>query len=203
VAGVVVDISMSLDGFVAGPDDGLGRGLGEGGEAIHNWVMGGAWTYDDGAPFQASGVDREVMDEVFSAAGAVIVGRRMYDVVDGWGDESPFDMPVFVVTSRPHLPRTVGATSYTFVTDGIQAALKQAREVAGNKTVSVGGGARVVQQFLAARLVDEMQIHVAPVLLGDGKRLFQHFGGTMPRLEQGSVRSSPHATHIRYRLTWA
>jgi hypothetical protein len=82
VAGVVVDISMSLDGFVAGPDDGLGRGLGEGGEAIHNWVMGGAWTYDDGTPFQASGVDREVLDEVFSDAGSVIVGRRMYDVVE-------------------------------------------------------------------------------------------------------------------------
>jgi hypothetical protein len=108
VAGVVVDISMSLDGFVAGPGDGLGRGLGEGGEAIHNWVMGGDWTYDDGTPFQASGVDREVLDEVFSAAGAVIVGRRMYDVVDGWGDESPFDRPVFVVTSRPHAPRAAG-----------------------------------------------------------------------------------------------
>ena len=202
VAGVVVDISMSLDGFVAGPDDGLGRGLGQGGEPIHNWVMGGAWTYDEGTPFQATGVDREVMDQVFSAAGAVIVGRRMYDVVDGWGDESPFDLPVFVVTSRPHPPRTVGATSYTFVTDGIQAALRQAQDAAGDKTVSVGGGARVVQQFLAAGLVDEMQIHVAPVLLGGGKRLFEHFGGTMPRLEQLRVRESPHATHIRYQLTW-
>jgi dihydrofolate reductase len=202
VAGGVVDISMSLDGFVAGPDDGLGRGLGEGGEAIHNWVMGGAWTYDDGTPFQASGVDREVMDAVFSGAGSVIVGRRMYDVVDGWGNESPFDRPVFVVTSRPHPPRTVGATSYTFETDGIHAALSQAREAAGDKSVLVGGGARVVQQFLAARLVDEMQIHVAPVLLGDGKRLFERFGGTMPHLEQGRVRDSPNATHIRYRSTW-
>ena len=102
MAKVVVDISMSLDGFVAGPHDGLGRGLGEGGEPIHNWVMGGPWTYGGGPPFQASGVDREVLTEAFADAGAIIVGRRMYDVVDGWGEESPFNMPVFVVTSRPH-----------------------------------------------------------------------------------------------------
>jgi dihydrofolate reductase len=202
VAGVVVDISMSLDGFVAGPNDGLGRGLGQGGEPIHNWVMGGPWTYEGGTPFQASGVDREVIDEMFSDAGAVIVGRRMYDVVDGWGDESPFDLPVFVLTSRPHPPRTVGSTSYTFVTDGIHSALRQARDAAGGKPVSVGGGARVVQQFLAERLVDEMQIHIAPVLLGDGKRLFEHLGGALPHLDQLRVRESPHATHIRYRLTW-
>ena len=120
---VVLDISMSLDGFVAGPHDGLGRGLGEGGEPIHNWVMGGPWTYRDGPPFQSSGVDREVLTESFAGAGAIIVGRRMYDVVGGWGDESAFDMPVFVVTSRPHPERTVGKTSYTFVTGGIRAAL--------------------------------------------------------------------------------
>ena len=198
---VVVDISMSLDGFVAGPDDGLGRGLGEGGEPLHNWVMGGAWSYDEGPSFQASGVDREVIDEVFGDAGAIIIGRRMYDVVDGWGDESPFDLPVFVVTSRPHPTRTVGATSYTFVTDGIDSALRQAQQAAGDKSVSVGGGGRVIQQFLAAGLVDEMQVHVAPVLLGGGKRLFEHLGTSLPRLEQVRVRESPLATHIRYRLT--
>jgi dihydrofolate reductase len=200
MASVVADISMSLDGFAAGPDDGIGRGLGAGGEPIHNWVMGGPWAYEDGTPFQATGVDREVMDEVFAATGAVIVGRRMYDVVDGWGDESPFNLPVFVVTSRPHPPRTVGRTSYTFVTDGIQSALQQAQDAAGGKAVLVGGGARVVQQFLAAGLLDEMQIHLAPVLMGDGKRLFEHLGGSLPRLEQLRVRESPHATHIRYRV---
>lgn len=202
MAGVVVDISMSLDGFVTGPHDGLGRGLGEGGEPIHNWVMGGPWTYAGGTPFQASGVDRDVIDEMFSAAGAVIVGRRMYDVVDGWGDDSPFDLPVFVVTSRPHPPRTVGRTSYTFVTDGIRSALEQAQYAAGGKVVSVAGGARLVQQFLARRLVDEMQIHMAPVLVGDGKRLFEHLGDSLPRLEQRRVRESAHAIHVRYGLTW-
>jgi len=161
MAAVVVDISMSLDGFVAGPDDGLGRGLGEGGEPIHNWVMGGSWSYDGGTPFQASGVDRDIVDEMFATAGAVIVGRRMYDVVDGWGDASPFGLPVFVVTSRPQPARTVGTTLYTFVTDGIQSALQQTQ----------------------------------------GARLFEHLGATLPRLEQLRVRESPHATHIRYRLT--
>jgi dihydrofolate reductase len=201
MAAVVVDISMSPDGFVAGPDDGLGRGLGQGGEPIHNWIMGGSWSFDDGTPFQATGVDREVMDEIFADAGAVIVGRRMYDVVDGWGDESPFDLPVFVVTSRPHPVRTVGKTSYTFVTDGIESALSRARDAAGGRNVSIGGGARLVQQFLAAGLVDEMRIHVAPVLLGKGTRLFEHVNGSLPGLEQVRVLSSPNATHIRYRLT--
>jgi dihydrofolate reductase len=200
MAKVVVDISMSLDGFVAGPHDGLGRGLGEGGEPIHNWVMGGPWTYAGGTPFQASGVDEEVLSESFAAAGAVIVGRRMYDVVDGWGDESPFDLPVFVVTSRPHPVRTVGRTSYTFVTGGVHAALALARDAAGDRAVSVGGGARVIQQFLAEGLVDEMQVHLAPVLVGAGTRLFEHLGPQLPRLEQTRVRESENATHIRYRL---
>jgi len=202
VTRVLVDISLSLDGFVAGPADGLGCGLGVGGEPIHDWVMGGSWTYDDGAPMRATGLDREVIDEMFAAAGAVIVGRRMYDVVDGWGEEETFRRPVFVVTSRPHPSRTVGETSYTFVTDGIPSALKQAADAAGDRAVLVAGGARLVQQFLAAGLVDEMQVHVAPVLLGDGKRLFEHLGASPPRLEQRRVRASPYATHIRYRLSW-
>jgi dihydrofolate reductase len=145
-------------------------------------------------------VDRDVLDEMFGTAGAIIVGRRMYDVVDGWGDESPFNLPVFVVTSRPHPPRTVGHTSYTFVTGGIRDALSQAREAAGGKLVSVGGGASLIQQFLAAGLVDSMQVHVAPVLIGRGKRLFEHLGEPLPTLEQTQVRVSPLATHIRYRV---
>ena len=177
-----------------------GRGLGEGGEPIHNWVMGGPWTYRDGPRFQSSGVDREVLAEGFAAAGAIIVGRRMYDVVGGWGEESVFDLPVFVVTSRPHPVRSVGKTSYTFVTGGIRAALELAREAAGDRAVSVGGGARVIQQFLAEGLADEMQVHIAPVLLGAGTRLFEHLGSSLPRLEQTRVRESENATHIRYRL---
>jgi dihydrofolate reductase len=162
--------------------------------------MGGPWTYRDGPRFQSSGVDREVLDETFAAAGAIIVGRRMYDVVGGWGEESVFDLPVFVVTSRPHPVRTVGKSSYTFVTGGIRAALELAREAAGDQAVSVGGGARLIQQFLAEGLADEMQMHIAPVLVGAGTRLFEHLGTRLPRLEQTQVRESENATHIRYRL---
>jgi dihydrofolate reductase len=127
----------------------------------------------------------------------------MYDVVDGWGEESAFNMPVFVVTSRPHPARTARKTSYTFVTGGIHAALALAREAAGDRAVSVGGGARVTQQFLAEGLVDEMQVHIAPVLVGTGTRLFEHLGSRLPRLEQTRVRESANATHIRYRLVQA
>jgi dihydrofolate reductase len=125
----------------------------------------------------------------------------MYDVVDGWGEESAFDRPVFVLTSRPHPVRTVGDTTYTFVTDGIDSALAQALAAAGDRAVSIAGGARVVQQFLAAGLVDELQVHVAPALVGRGKRLFEHVGDDLPGLEQVRVLESSNATHIRYRLT--
>jgi dihydrofolate reductase len=197
---VVAEITMSLDGFVTGPNDGQGRGLGEGGEPLHNWVMGGPWTYAGGSPFAAAGVDREVLDEAFGAVGAIIIGRRMYDVVDGWGDSSPFDRSVFVVTSRPHRYRVVGKTSYTFVTGGIRDALSQAQQAAGGQDISVGGGAAVIQQFLAEGLVSQLNLHLAPVLLGSGKRLFEDLGRPLPILEQTRVRESPNATHLRYRV---
>jgi dihydrofolate reductase len=197
---VRADITMSLDGYVAGPHDGLGRGLGDGGEPLHAWIMGGPWTYESQPTFDAQGVDREVMDEMFDGLGASIVGRRMYDVVDGWGDEEAFPVPVFVLTSRPAPVRTVGRSSYTFVTDGIHAALEQAQAAAGDRRVQVGGGARTVQQYLAAGLVDELSLHLAPVLLGRGVRLFEELGSTMPALEQVQVCESPNAVHVRYRV---
>ena len=197
---VVADISMSLDGYVAGPHDGLGRGLGDRGEPLHAWVMGGPWTYGSELGFDAQGVDREVADEMFDGLGASIVGRRMYDVVDGWGDEEAFPVPVFVLTSRPAPVRTVGRSSYTFVTDGIHAALEQAQSAAGDRRVHVGGGARTVQQYLAAGLVQELNVHLAPVLLGAGVRLFEELGDDLPVLEPVRVRESPHAVHLRYRV---
>jgi dihydrofolate reductase len=198
---VLADISMSLDGYVAGPHDGLGRGLGEGGEPLHNWVMGGAWTYADDPSFNATGADREVIDEAFGRLGAVVVGRRMYDVVDGWGDEDTFGMPCFVVTSRPAPSRTAGKTSYTFVTDGIGSALEQARASADDKDVAIMGGARLIQQYLAAELIDELQIHFAPLLLGGGTRLFND--DVSAKFEIARVVDSPMATHVRYRVLHA
>ena len=183
---VVADMTMSLDGFVTGPHDGQGRGLGEGGERLHNWVMGGPWTYAGGSPFQAKAFDRKVLDEALGAAGAIIIGRRMYDVVDGWGDSSPFDRPVFVVTSRPHPRPLAGKTSYTFVTGGIHDALAQAEQAAGGQDISVGGGASVIQQFLAAGLVGQLNLHLSPVLLGSGKRLFENLAaGSRPSSRPG------------------
>jgi len=193
-------MSMSVDGYVAGPHDGFGRGLGAGGEAIHNWIMGGPWTYAEGPQFSATGPDREQLDGAFAGSGAVIVGRRMYDVVDGWGEEAAFPVPVFVLTSRPHPKRELDGSSYTFVTDGMHSALAQAQAVAGDREVTVGGGARVAQQYLAAGLVDELALHIAPVLVGAGTRLFEDIGADLRDLTIREVVQSPYATHIRYAL---
>jgi dihydrofolate reductase len=194
---VVLDISMSLDGFVAGPNDGIGRGLGEGGEPLHNWIFGGEWTYE-GQTASPTGADREVFDDMFASTGAAIVGRHMFDVVEGWGYENPFAFPCFVLTHRATHDLIEKAPSFTFVTDGIESALTQARDVAGEKDVSIGGGARVAQQYLRAGLVDELQLHYAPVLLGSGTRLFDQLERTT--LEPVKVVASPNATHARYRV---
>lgn len=199
---VVVDISMSLDGFVTGPDDFQGQGLGRGGEPIHDWVMGGPWTYhSEHVVGGATGVDKEVLDEAMRG-GAAVIGRRMYDVTDGWGESDPFGIPIFVVTSRPHPTRTSGRTTYHFVTDGVESAVEQARQAAGGRLVAIGGGARVIQQAIAAQLPDELRLHISPVLVGSGKRLFEHLGPVLPQLEQIGVKVSPNATHARYRLAW-
>ena len=195
----VLDISMSLDGFVAGLNDGLGNGLGDGGQPIHNWVMGGQWDYGN-ETFAATGVDRDMLDTMMQSAGAVIVGRRMYDVVDGWGDESPWQIPVFVLTHRGAPPERRRETPFTYVGDGVRSALAQARAVAGSKDVVVSGGANVAQQFLAAGLVDVLQWHIAPIVLGDGVPLFAHLGRYPVTLTPLVVHSSERATHIRYRV---
>jgi dihydrofolate reductase len=195
---VILDISMSLDGFVTGPGDEIGRELGHGGEALHYWIFGGPWHYD-GPLGTASGVDREVLGELFSSMGAIVIGRRMYDIVRGWGDDPPFGVPCFVLTHRGQADIVKGDTTFTFVTDGIESAVEQAAAVAGGKDVSLGGGASIAQQALAAGLVDELQIHLAPVLLGSGTRLFDHIPATSLSIVR--VLDSPLATHVKYRLT--
>lgn len=194
---VIADISMSLDGFSAGPDDGPGKGLGEGGEPLHYWVFGQEWSYGYDHLGSATGVDKDVLDEAFATAGAAIVGRRMFDIVEGWGYQNPFPMPCFVLTHRIDDDLLAKAPSFTFVT-GIENALEQARSVAGDKHVSIGGGANVIQQYLAAGLVDELQVHLAPVLLGAGVRLFENIGPA--RLERTRVLESPYSTHLRFRV---
>lgn len=198
---VLFEITMSLDGYVAGPNDGPGLGLGEGGERLHEWVFGlASWREPHGLAGGETNVDSEVLDETVKATGAVIVGRRMFDNARGWGDEPPFHAPVFVVTHEPRDVLVKGDTTFAFVNDGIESALEQARAAAGDKDVSIGGGASVAQQYLEAGLVDEMQIHVAPLLLGGGVRLFDRLGDATIELEKTRVIDSPQVTHMRFRV---
>ena len=199
---VTVDISMSLDGFIAGPNDSVENPLGDGGERIHEWVYDlASWRERHGIAGGRTDTDAEVLDEAFENTGAVVIGKRMFDVANGWGDNPPFHMPAFVIThdAREKLVKEVG-TPFTFVTDGIESALDQARAAAGDKDVSVAGGANIIQQYLSAGLLDEIQIHLVPVLLGEGIRLFDQLGAEQIELERTRVIESPGVTHLKFRV---
>jgi dihydrofolate reductase len=209
---LICDISMSLDGFVAGPNPSLEHPLGEGGELLHEWAFRLASFREthglgDGGE---TGPDDEVAREWRDAAGAVVMGRRMFSGGEGpwkddpnadgwWGDDPPFHVPVFVLTHHARETLTKeGGTSFSFVTDGIESALEQARAAAAEKDVSLGGGASLVQQYLKAGLLDELQVHVAPMLLGDGTPLFGRLGTGPVELEATRVITSPFVTHLRF-----
>lgn len=203
MAKVISDMSMSLDGFIAGPNDGPENPLGEGGERLHQWLYDlASWRERHGIAGGKTNIDAEVLDESFRNTGAVVMGRRMFDVGEGpWGDNPPFHMPVFVVThdAREELVKE-GGTTFSFVTDGIESALQQAKAAAGDKDVSVAGGANIIQQYLSAGLLDEIQIHLVPVLLGEGRRLFDHLGTDQMELELTRLIESPGVTHLRFRV---
>ena len=188
---LVVDLSMSLDGFITGPAAGVEHPLGMDDGRLHDWMFDAR-----------TDLDAEVCDQIYSTTGSVLMGRRMFDVgVGPWGDPPPFGMPVFVVTHRPRAPlSTSGGTTYTFVSDGIGAALAHARSAAGVKDVGLWGGATLCQQYLEAELVDELYLHLVPVLLGDGVRLFD--GRAHRRIELVKVQTidSPRATHLRFEV---
>ena len=193
------DITMSLDGFIAGPNDGPDQGLGEGGEQLHQWVYDlTSWRQPHGLAGGETNQDSKILEQAIEATGAVIVGRRMFDNAKGWGEEPPFHVPVFVVTHEAREDLVKSDTTFTFVSDGIESALAQARAAAGNKDVSIGGGADIAQQYLKAGLVDEIQIHVAPLLLGGGIRLFDQLGDAQIKLEKTRVIDSPSVTHLRF-----
>ncbi len=206
---VTCHLSVSLDGFVAGPNQSLEDPLGKGGERLHQWAFDtDNWRRDHGMEGGDRTSDSEVIDEVSSGVGAVIMGRKMFGGGDGpwdeswrgwWGESPPFHVPVFVLThhKREPLPMQDG-TTFTFVTDGIRSALEQARSVAGDQNVAIAGGANAVQQFLAAGLLDELYLHIAPVLLGSGERLLENVGD--PALEPVKVVASPTVTHVKYRI---
>lgn len=193
---VIASITTSVDGYIAGPNDGPGRGLGEGGERLHYWVFGGPWTYEEEPRGEAQGEDAEYLAEGMTRAGAIVGGRGTYEAARHWGDENPFGVPMFIVTHHPEEEPDGG--EFTFV-DGVETAVEQAKEAAGDKDVSVMGGAEVIRQALSAGLVDELTIIVAPVILGDGKALFDGFTDSLD-LEHIGVRQSPLATFIEYRV---
>ena len=193
---------MSLDGFIAGPDDRPGQGLGEGGERLHEWAYNlKSWREPHGLEGGETGRDSEILDETFRNTGAIVLGKRMYDNAEGWGDEPPFRMPVFVLTHEPREELVKGETTFTFVTDGVDSALEQARAAAGDRDISVGGGASTIQQFIAAGLIDELQIHLVPLLLGQGVRLFDDPGIGQIELETTRVVESPRVTHVKFRFS--
>jgi dihydrofolate reductase len=193
---VLAAITTSVDGYVAGPNDVPGKGLGEGGERLHYWVFGGPWTYEGGPKGEPAGEDAAWLAEMVSRAGAVVAGRWTYEAAGRWGGENPWGLPFFVVTHRPEDEPEGGA--FTFV-PGVKEAVERAKEAAGGKDVHVMGGADVIRQALEAGLVDELTIIVAPVVLGGGKRLFEGFSSSL-ELEQLGVRQSRWATFVDYRV---
>ena len=190
---VIFEISMSLDGFIAGPkdDSNADRELG-GLDLLHEWRFG----TQSPAEAEAYEVDK------FKPMGAGIVGRRMFDLGIGpWGENPTFHMPIFVLSheTRETIAKQ-GGTTYTFVTEGIERALQQAQQAAGGKDIIVLGGADIAQQYIKAGLLDELQIHLVPILLGEGIRLFENIGRKPMKLEQISVTEAPGVTHFRYRV---
>jgi dihydrofolate reductase len=211
VARLRFDISMSLDGFVAGPNQSEKDPLGEGGMQLHEWAFElAAWRKPHGQDGGEVNASTKVVEESLENLGAAVMGRNMFggagswgdDPWDGWwGDDPPFHMPVFIVTHHAREPVTKeGGTTFTFVTDGIESALEQAREAADGKDVGLSGGANVAQQYLKAGLIDEMQIHLVPVFLGDGARLFDNLDGAEVGLEVARVVEAPGVTHLTYRV---
>jgi dihydrofolate reductase len=203
-------ISTSLDGYVAGPNETEENPLGEGGEGLHEWVFElKAWREPHGMEGGEENASNRIVKEANANVGAEIMGRGKFGPSDGgpwgddpwpgwWGDDPPFHKPVFVLTHHEREPLTLSDTTFTFVTDGIESALAQAREAAGDEDVFLGGGADSIDQYLAAGLVDEIELHVVPVLLGGGKRLFEGVGDL--KLEQLRAVEAPGVTHLKYRV---
>ena len=193
---VLAGITTSVDGYITGPHDGPGKGLGEGGERLHHWVFGGPWTHDSGPKGEPAGEDAEWLAETTSRVGAVVGGRWTYEAAGHWGGENPWRLPFFIVTHRTQDEPEGGG--FTFVS-GVGEAVQRARDAAGDRDVHVMGGGDVIRQALEAGLVDELTVIIAPITLGGGKRLFDGFSRSLD-LEHLGVRQSPFATFIDYRV---
>ena len=206
-------IAISLDGFVAGPDQSEANPLGVGGERLHEWMAPlAAWRASHGEQLGEVNESTQIFEQARANVGAGVMGRNMFGPIGGgawgdeqwtgwWGDNPPYHYAVFILTHYPRDPvQMEGGTTFYFVTDGIVSALKQAREAAGGQDVVLWGGGNVAQQYLAAGLVDELELHLVPVLLGGGARLFDNLGDAEIRLEQMRAVEAPGVTHLKYRL---
>jgi dihydrofolate reductase len=209
MSSVTCQISVSLDGFVAGPNQSLENPLGEGGMRLHEWAFAtDSWRAQHGLRGGEHNADAEVIDGLFQGIGAYVMGRNMFGGGRGpwdetwrgwWGENPPFHAPVFVLSHHDRAPLSMqGGTTFAFVTDGIQLALEQARAAAGENDVAIAGGASAVRQYLAAGMLDELYLHIVPIILGAGERLLEDVGD--PTLEPVKVIASPAVTHIRYRI---
>lgn len=201
MAKVVVDMTMSLDGFIAGPGDGAEHPLGlRDGERIFDWYFSGDQPNKYSDFFKPAGSNQKIVDEMFEGYGAIIYGRRTYDITHGWnGTHTINGIPVFILTHEPPAQVPQGKSKITFVTDGIESAIEQAKKAAGNKDVSIGS-ASAARQGIRAGLVDEIYVHVAPVLLGDGVRLFEQLGDEQIKLHQVKLVEGPGVTHLKFRV---
>jgi dihydrofolate reductase len=210
MSNVRVHISVSADGYVAGPNQSLENPLGEGGESLHDWIIPlRAWREPHGKEGGEENVSNVVVEESRANVGAQIMGRGMFGGGPGpwgedpwrgwWGEEPPFHMPVFVLTRHAREPLTLADTTFTFVTDGVESALEQARAAADGKDVAIAGGASAINQYLAAGLVDELELNIVPLVLGGGARLFE---GVRPDLKLEQIRAvdAPGVTHLKYRV---
>ena len=206
---VISHISISLDGYAAGPNQSLDEPLGEGGERLHEWVFATeAWQRHHGRDTGVRNTDSGVVERVTQNVGAYIMGRNMFGGGPGpwdeswkgwWGDEPPYHVPVYVLTHHEREPLEMqGGTTFHFVTDGVGSALEQARAAAGDGDVHVIGGANAIQQYLAAGLLDELLLHISPIVLGGGARLLENVGD--PKLEIAEVVAGEGATHVKYRV---
>lgn len=209
-------ITTSLDGYVAGPNQSLENPLGEGAMGLHEWAIPTKTfrTLHGDASGGETGINDDVLREGFENVGATIMGRNMFGPVRGpwgtdswkgwWGDTPPFHHPVFVLTHYAREPLVMqGGTTFHFVTDGIESALAQARQAAGGKDVALGGGASIVQQYLAAGLLDELEIHIVPLLLGSGARLLDNLDARKMKLEPIRTLEGPGVAHLKYRVVKA
>jgi dihydrofolate reductase len=208
MSNVTCQISISVDGFVAGPRQSIDNPIGEGGMRLHEWAFETAsWRQKQGMDGGSLSPDSDVVSEATAGVGAYIMGRKMFGGGAGpwdetwtgwWGDDPPYHTDVFVLTHHQRAPLSLHDTTFTFVTDGVESALQQARAAAHGKDVAIAGGASAVRQYLAAGLLDELYLHIVPIVLGAGERIFDDVGALV--LEPVKVVASPAVTHVKYRV---